>query len=167
MRPADDIESLAYVLAFLAAGSLPWQGQPDAVALSMKRELLTGRSALECGEAAAALQALWAEVMRCHAGASLDYEACMAALGGSDAEVDTFSEWSFISALESASEAEAKRAWLRKLELSAPTWGAVPQPTSSEPTSWEHPRSVGEDEARKAWIAKQDAPSWGKAGFSP
>ena len=44
MRPADDIESLAYVLAFLAGGSLPWAGKPPTHVLSMKRELLHGRS---------------------------------------------------------------------------------------------------------------------------
>ena len=30
MRPVDDIESLVYTLAYLAAGGLPWEGLPEA-----------------------------------------------------------------------------------------------------------------------------------------
>jgi hypothetical protein len=78
MRPADDLESLAYNLAYLATGTLPWQGKPDSVATALKRELLTGKGeaaegglALAAGlepasPAATALRALWAEVRRCY-----------------------------------------------------------------------------------------------------
>jgi hypothetical protein len=172
MRPADDIESLAYVLAFLAGGSLPWAGKPPTHVLSMKRELLHGRSSAAAEladdlnlapEVAAAFQALWAEVRRCHgdlssdgfsdgfAGPSVNYEACLAALGGGspkgEAEADTFSELSFISALSSESsevEEEAKRVWLVKLDV--PTWGAAAK--------------MSEDEAKKAGLLKQDVPIW-------
>ena len=68
---------------------------------SVKKQLLTSSAAAEeltadfhCPAAAAALQALWAEVRRCQrAGtedglpvlrASVDYEACLAALGGAE-----------------------------------------------------------------------------------
>jgi hypothetical protein len=187
MRPADDIESLAYVLAFLAAGRLPWQGKPAALALSMKQELLTSSSAateltddLQCATVAAALRELWAEVRRCHgrAGASVDYGACLAALGGS-ADADTFSELSFLSALgggssemeeevrtpasspaASAKEEEAKRAWMRKLDdvptwvavkLDVPTWGMMP--TSS-------PAASAKEGVERVWMRKLDVPTW-------
>jgi len=138
----------------------------------MKRELLHGRSSAAAEladdlnlapEVAAAFQALWAEVRRCHgdlssdgfsdgfAGPSVNYEACLAALGGGspkgEAEADTFSELSFISALSSESsevEEEAKRVWLVKLDV--PTWGAAAK--------------MSEDEAKKAWLLKQDVPIW-------
>lgn len=126
MRPADDIESLVFTLAFLTKGSLPWQGKPD-VAAFWKRELLTSSDAaakltegLECATAAAALQELLAEVRRCHgdgtegsAGASLNYEACLAALGGetweeAEAENDALSEFALMTALGGgSSEVEA------------------------------------------------------------
>jgi len=130
MRPADDVESLAFTLAFLAAGSLPWEGQSDSLANSMKLKLLTSRRAaaeltdgLQCTTAAAALEALFAEVRRCNddgredlPGANVDYEACLAALGGGSleaegAEADAISEFSFMAALSGgSSEFEAAAA---------------------------------------------------------
>lgn len=93
-RPIDDIESLVYTLAFLAAGRLPWHGQPAELVMSTKRELLLMSSSssaagaaltddVGCASVAAALQALYAEVRRCRGGegGSVDYEACLAALG--------------------------------------------------------------------------------------
>jgi serine/threonine protein kinase len=95
MHPADDIESLAYTLTYLA-GRLPWEGLPASRATQAKRELLrssataaTLTEGVECAAAAAALRALYAEVRRCQgercdgsAGMSdVDYEACLAALG--------------------------------------------------------------------------------------
>ena len=112
MRPADDIESLAYVLTYLAAGSLPWKRKSDAVALSMKQELLESTGArpekltkdVHCSTAAPALQALWAEVRRCHGdGTRVDYDACLAALRGGaselEAEANALSEVSLMAAL--------------------------------------------------------------------
>lgn len=114
MRPADDIESLAYTLAFLAGGSLPWKGKSDEIVGSMKLELLSCSSGtstlltdgLPCDTAAAALDALWAQVVRsqdaadAEAGASVDYEACLAALGGAsfaadEADADALSDLCF------------------------------------------------------------------------
>jgi serine/threonine protein kinase len=88
-RPADDIESLVYTLTYLAAGSLPWHGQPAALTTSIKRGLLTSRGStvaaltdgVDCPTCTQALQALYAEVRRCHqscSGAEIDYEACLA-----------------------------------------------------------------------------------------
>jgi len=104
MRPVDDIESLVYTLAYLAVGQLPWTEASCATAAAMKRQLLAdGCDALldtcpladvmmsggHCADVAYPLHALWAEVVRCHGhghghgrGASVDYDACFAALGG-------------------------------------------------------------------------------------
>ena len=102
-----------YTLAYLAVGSLPWQGESDADTELMKREvlrdscqlrhMLTGSDVTsgrgdgdELHDAADALQTLWAEVVRCRGGknglgASVDYDACLAALhgvrGGEEEEV--------------------------------------------------------------------------------
>jgi len=122
MRPADDIESLFYTLAFLAAGSLPWKGKPEAVAVPMKRQMLANSDAaaemiddVHCATAVTALRALWAEVVRCHgdggegsAGASVDYEACLAALGGGSSKVEAVSELSIMAALGGGSGVEAE-----------------------------------------------------------
>jgi len=95
-RAVDDVESLVYCLAFLAAGHLPWERKPHSRALFWKRkmvtdgcEVLTDSCAAErlteeihSTEAAMALQALWAQVVECHStAAAVDYEACLAALG--------------------------------------------------------------------------------------
>lgn len=100
-RAADDIESLTYVLTYLASGRLPWQDQSASLAASTKKELLMGSGAataltagIECEMAVAAIHALYAEVRRCRSrdrGVELDYEACLAALGGvepDDAQAD-------------------------------------------------------------------------------
>ena len=140
MRPVHDIESLAYTLAYLAASSLPWQGKPAALVVSMKRALLTSSDAaaaltdgVPCATSAAALQALWAEVRRCHTNArprpSVDYEACLVALGGAswsevEAEADALSETAFAAALTSdggSSEAqEAENSAARERPAAAP-----------------------------------------------
>ena len=115
MSPADDVESLAYVLAFLAAGGLPWQGRPIEDVAPLKREWLTSSSAaaevfdsVPCPTASAALHALWAEVKGYHGDgdmcvldARVDYEACLVALGGGaaaeDADADALSQYSFLA----------------------------------------------------------------------
>jgi len=134
-RAVDDIESLAYTLARLAGSCLPWQGQPDETALSMKREALVSigggarvTEAVQCEATAAAIDALWAEVRRCHgdgheatAAASIDYEVCLAALGGSGMRTaddeDALSEFSLMADIrtiappeDAASNAGAKAA---------------------------------------------------------
>lgn len=125
LRPVDDVESLAYTLTYMAAGCLPWQGKADEVTASMKRDLLIGEGGAEaltadvqCEVAAAALQALWEEVRRCHGEdderadrANIDYDACLAALGAEaqDAEAeddDTVSEFSLMSGGAATSEEE-------------------------------------------------------------
>lgn len=142
MYPVDDLESLVYTLAYLAAGTLPWEGQPDTIACSMKRQLLEGDGSgreltdgVRCEVAAAVLRKLWAEVTRCHgvegsAAGTVDYQACFAALGGggtgadvdadADAISDAISEVTFMAALGSgtaAEEAEAVAAGSEQLAL--------------------------------------------------
>ena len=95
-HPADDIESLVYNLAYLATGSLPWHDQPAELMAATKKKLLTsGGSAVtaaltdgvDCATTAAALEALYEEVRRCHGerreggSPSVDYDVCMAILG--------------------------------------------------------------------------------------
>ena len=104
LRAVDDLESLAYNLVYLAAGKVPWQGKPDAEVAAMKQELLSGSekavdglvASVECDESATAIRALWAEVIR-SAGTSIDYDACLSALGGGS-EDDALSELSFVAA---------------------------------------------------------------------
>jgi serine/threonine protein kinase len=97
-REVDDIEALAYTLAYVAAGSLPWQDAPPETAVVWKQRLMTEgwdatfavssvADTLSCaGDApsakvAEALRALWAQVLACQGpGTSVDYEACLAAL---------------------------------------------------------------------------------------
>ena len=79
-REVDDLESLVYTLAFLAAGSLPWEDATPEEAARWKRSLLedgwtatlagTREAARLCSSAggpssplAHALEALWAEVV--------------------------------------------------------------------------------------------------------
>ena len=108
---------LVYTLAYLAVGSLPWQHDSEAHAELKKPEMLKDASQLrrvltesgvasahEAGlhEATDALQALWAEVVRCRGdnngrGASVDYDTCLAALrgvrGGEEEEVKAPFDW--------------------------------------------------------------------------
>ena len=77
-------------------------------------------------------------------------------------------------AMPKLSEAEAKRAWLSKLDV--PTWGngqasapaAAAAPTYATPTYTPSAASaappspkVSEDEAKRAWLARLDVPTWG------
>ncbi|EOD40345.1 hypothetical protein EMIHUDRAFT_222785 [Emiliania huxleyi CCMP1516] len=87
-RPSDDVESLLYTLAYLAAGRLPWQGEDADAVASAKRELLVEgvgavaalTDGVECPAAAAALRALHAEVVRASRVGAVDYAICLAAL---------------------------------------------------------------------------------------
>ena len=88
MHPADDIESLVYTLAYLATATLPWDGQPDALMTSTKRELLTNGTmaaaltdGVKCERTAAALRELYAEARRCRGSAAgVNYQTCVAIL---------------------------------------------------------------------------------------
>ena len=92
-----DVESLVYCLAYLAAGTLPWERKPARRAAFIKRKMLSdGCSTLldSCAserltedvharETADALQFLWQEVVAAQEpGTELDYEACLAHLSG-------------------------------------------------------------------------------------
>ena len=99
-QPADDLEAVVYTLIHLAAGRLPWHDQAPEGMQRVKRELLTSSNGsaaaatltqeVDCPTAAEALRALYAEVRRCRGEsrawsdsapqASVDYEACLAAL---------------------------------------------------------------------------------------
>lgn len=63
-RPVDDMESLVYVLCFLATGRLPWQGERREHVAQLKRRMRTdGCSSMgEGSEASRELQALWSAV---------------------------------------------------------------------------------------------------------
>ena len=111
-----------------------WQGKPDEIVLGMKRELMAGAlgrssitDALRSDADAAALEALWAEVRRCHSGeAQVDYEACLAALGGGEAgaeaevEAEALSELSFMAALGEPEAEEGSGAGVRLVQ--PPAW---------------------------------------------
>ena len=112
------------------SSGLPWQGKPDLAAV-WKPGLLAGGSKgcswaaeliadIPCATATAALEALLAELRRCHAdGAELSYDACLAALGGetwseAEAEADALSELDLRAAFgypsSDRSEGEAEKA---------------------------------------------------------
>ena len=109
-----------------------WQGKPDEIVLGMKRELMAGAlgrssitDALRSDADAAALEALWAEVRRCHSGeAQVNYEACLAALGGgeagAEAEAEALSELSFMAALGEPEAEEGSGAGVRLVQ--PPAW---------------------------------------------
>ena len=85
--PHDDVESLLYVLTFLASGALPWQSQPrDAIALAKRAcasdfDLLADSLQEVCSSAVhRALQQLWSEVRRASSRSTMDYDACLGAL---------------------------------------------------------------------------------------
>lgn len=97
-RPVHDVEALVYTLAFLAAGTLPWERKPPKRAAFLKRKMLAdGCSTLvdscaadvwltddvHAAETVEALQALWHEVVSAYDAppSALDYDACLAALG--------------------------------------------------------------------------------------
>ena len=116
----------------------------------MKRELMAGAlgrssitDALRSDADAAALEALWAEVRRCHSGeAQVDYEACLAALGGgeagagagagAEAEAEALSELSFMAALGEPEAEEGSGAGVRLVQ--PPAW-ALRSPVGV----WGHP----------------------------
>jgi len=66
-----------------------------------------------------------------------------------------------------SAEAEAKAAWLAKLD--APAWGAAAKALSvlaaeaAEIQAQIDGANANEEEAKQAWLAKLDVPSWGKA----
>ena len=116
---ADDLESLVYMLADLAAGRLPWQAeQQGRSAVQMKRTMVSERSIEALFEGAAAespsegredvassLQAVWALVVACHeTGAAVDYDACLNALGGGAEEDDQASLESVFGGSQRASD---------------------------------------------------------------
>ena len=98
MRPVDDIESLVYTLAYLAAGGLPWDDLPEPEVAELKKRAITEGShvftdTIHSATVATALQAMWVEVMRCRGdgrepvgspsrAANVDYDVCIAALRG-------------------------------------------------------------------------------------
>lgn len=101
-RPVHDVEALVYCLAYLAAGSLPWERKPPRRAAFLKRRMLTdGCSTLvdscaaesltddvHAAETADALQALWQQVVAAYdePPSALDYDACLACLGATAGE---------------------------------------------------------------------------------
>jgi len=100
--PADDVESLWYCLAFLAAGALPWQWEPPQRVANIKRRLFVEGCAVvsetcdaqlasqECcstnhclatydeWDVSAALHELWGCVLEAHASPEgVDYDECL------------------------------------------------------------------------------------------
>ena len=110
MRPVDDIESLVYTLAYLAAGGLPWEGLPEAEVAQLKKRAMTEgchvfTDPIHSPTVATALRTIWAEVTRCRGdgrgpvgspsrASNVDYGACMAALrSGVDGKEDVPYDW--------------------------------------------------------------------------
>ena len=110
------LQALVYTLAFLAVGSLPWTDQSYSCAVRMKQQMLTDGSGVltdacpisdlmrdgHCPDVADALRMLWAEVVRGQGrghghgrDARIDYEACLATLGGG-IEDGVESSWPFV-----------------------------------------------------------------------
>lgn len=99
-RPSDDVESLTYMLALLAAGTLPWQQAPHARAADAKRVMADAASceALLVDDVAPAvaraLRGVWREVEACRRAVGgacaheLDYDACLSALGGEEEQAE-------------------------------------------------------------------------------
>jgi len=129
MRPVDDIESLVYTLAYLAAGGLPWEDLDEPSVAAMKKLAITEGCRVFTGPIhsstlAAALEAMWAEVMRCRGdgrepvgspsrAANVDYEICLAALRGGVEEplhVDAPFDWEE-RGQESPSTTKAAQIW--------------------------------------------------------
>ena len=110
--PMDDIESLCYCLAFLAAGSLPWERRPPERAAALKLGMLAhatddapGSSPLDPSsllltqdvpgaDLRAALRDMWSHVVACRAapGGEVDYAMCLKALGG-EASATAVYDW--------------------------------------------------------------------------
>ncbi|KAL1507761.1 hypothetical protein AB1Y20_007371 [Prymnesium parvum] len=106
-RAVDDVESLVYSLAFVASGYLPWKQKRHSQTLFMKQRMMTDgcevltdscaahglTEEIHSSSVAEAIQALWAEVVACQeTRAGVDYEKCIAALGGPSSETVPF-EW--------------------------------------------------------------------------
>ena len=110
--PMDDIESLCYCLAFLAAGSLPWERRPPERAAALKLGMLAhatddapGSSPLDPSsflltqdvpgaDLREALRDVWSHVVACRAapGGEVDYAMCLKALGG-EASATAVYDW--------------------------------------------------------------------------
>ena len=84
------------------------------------------------------------------------------------AVVPTAQSYDPLSAMESEvvmpSEADAKAAWMSKLD--APAWGAAADATPAA-TAYDAAPAMSEAAAKAAWLAKLDVPTWGAGGASP
>ena len=95
--PVHDVESMVYVLCYLAAGTLPWERKPPSRGAFLKRKMLEDgcdtlmdscaserlTEDVHAQETVDALQLVWLEVIAAHdGGQELDYDACERALKG-------------------------------------------------------------------------------------